>query len=272
MPAIPEIIETNEVLVAAEANTQVIDDLLAVVGSDKTIFCGGIAIAHHLKQGYMAEPHQLAENDLDALVITINHILRPEILNAFDVRHIHDYSKKAEPYHNFSLPHDKFYVVLKHKKTGVTVDMFHDKPFDPIQLDKVKFGDLEILIRSAEDQSVTKLLETIRVMGSNLYELPKGPIIHPKQIPELLYLLTVCNPEVVQRIWATHPTRIAMGYPFDFYEALGDCVGYVARHPDMIPRTAPKSETGPQVVAGVEKKDCPECIFDYPGFPITKQG
>lgn len=275
MPQLPELKNNEEIreIDVSEVNREVINDLLEVIDPNKAIFCGGIAIADHLKLGEMAEPHELAKNDLDIIVRESRDVLIEAINDKFWVAHNHDYRLKQEPYHHDHLPCDRFYVVLIHKKTGVKIDVFDYDPFNPQLIERVKAGEHEILIRTAEDQAVTKLLEIIRAKGTSLWEAKNGPIIGLKPIIELEALLSVCNPVMVQHLWQKHLTRIGHGYPMDYYEAFGELIAFIFQNPPLIARTAPKPQAEPQIVAGEERKEkdyvCPECI-EMKGFPLYR--
>lgn len=271
MPAIPEFIKTNIVIKPTANNLEAMKDLIAITDSKKVIWCGGVVIAQYLADGEMKETHPLGENDLDILIPTINDILVKGLLDKFEVTHIHDYSKKEGDYHHNDTPHDDFFVGLKHKSTGVKIHCYDYKPFLPMVINIAKLesdSGTEIYLRSAEDQCITKLLEIIRVRGTSLWEAKFGPILNLKYVFELIALLKVCDPFRIQHLWHYHPTRRANAYGQMFYEELGKTIAYILENPTLLAKTNPKPNTQP-VVAGEEKQNCLECIFDYPEYPIS---
>lgn len=270
MPNFPIIKGTPHYLEVSENNALAIEDLFQAVDKTRVLLCGGIIISTYLKEGEMAEPHELGVNDIDLLAPSIDDILKPEILEKFYVTHIHYYPKKEGDYHHNKLPHDNFFVGLEHIATKVKLHIFDYLPFDPLELNIFNFGELELLGRSAEDQAVTKLLEIIRLTGTSLYELPKGPIVSTKPIFELIALLSVCDSARVQYLWHIHPNRIGHAYGQGYYEALSGTLSFALTHSGVMAKTAPKPNATPQVVAGEEQHKCPECIVDYPGFSLHK--
>ena len=250
----------NEELVVTEKSEESLDKLLEVCDPKDIILCGGLVIYHHFQKNSLTVPFIVGQEDIDMKVMdlkTLRKILKGTQKD-FYIFHYHDYSKRKGDYIHI----DRFFGGLVDKKNDVKVDIFDIENFIPQELDEFKYKGKKILARSLEDQIVTKMLETYRILGMSCRE----NALDPKQFAELYWLVSISNPLKIQKLWAEHPYHNTLkdtfpsDFPPTFEEAYTQALSWMYHHPEIVSK--PKKK-------GTEKykSSCVECTKDLE-FPL----
>jgi len=255
-----KVIETNEKLVVNKKVEKTLDRLLEICDPQDIILCGGIVINHYLKKNNLTLPYVIGEGDLD-IKIKDHKTLREVLKKAqkdFHITHYHDYSKKKGDYFHV----DSFYGVVVDKKNDVKIDIFDIENFVPQELNEFEYKGKKILGRSLEDQIVTKMLETYRILGTSCQK----NAIDPKQFAQLYWLVSISDPIKIQRLWSNHPYQdrsnklFEMNFPQSFEEAYTKTLSFMYHHPEIVSKTIKEDKEK-------QKTACKECVND-PDFPL----
>lgn len=256
--------KTNEELTVSGETEKSLDKLLKVCDPKDVILCGGVIINHHLQKNSLTVPCVIGQDDIDMKVVDLK-TLRKILGGAkkeFHISHYHDYAKKKGDYIHI----DRFFGGLVDKENNVKVDMFDIENFIPQELDEFNYKGKKILARTLEDQIITKMLETYRILGTSCQE----NAISPKQFPELYWLVSVSNPLKIQRLWSTHPynntlrDKFPFEFPETFEEAYTKALSWMYHHPEIVERFK-KKELDKRY-----KKSCSECTHD-PELPLKDE-
>lgn len=250
-----EVTKTSQVLKPSDLVNKALTKLFQIIDQDKVILCGGAAIQHHIDNAGLPIKHKIGQDELDILVPDLA-TLRATLKKSgkfFYISHYHDYVKKKPSY----VVADSFYGVLVDKETNVKIDLFDVWPFYPQDLIEVSFNGKPLLLRSPEDQAVTQMLESYRILGI----ICRENAISPRQFPETYWLNSISNPLTLQRLWSMHPLMNSKSnlYPFRYPETYEDAylklASFMLNHPEVVFKTSRK---------GSDQKEpkCPECIED----------
>ena len=255
--------KTNEELVVTGKSEESLDRLLSVCDPKDIILCGGLVINHHLQKNSLSVPSVIGQDDIDMKVMDLKTLRKVlgQAKESFHISHYHDYAKKKGDY----LHIDRFFGGLVDKKNNVKVDIFDIENFIPQELDEFKYKGKKILARSLEDQVVTKMFETYRILGMSCRE----NAINPKQLPELYWLVSISNPLKIQKLWVEHPYHNTLrdtfptNFPPTFEEAYTQALSWMYHHPEIVEKSKKKDTEK-------YKKSCPECTED-PNFPLKSK-
>ncbi len=250
-----EVTKTNQVLKPSDLVNKTLKEFLQIANQNEVIICGGVAIQHHLDNAGLPIKQKVGQDEVDLLAVdlkTLQSILKKSG-KFFYISHYHDYSKKKADY----VHADSFYGVLIDKETNVKIDIFDVWPFYPQKLIEVSFNGKPLLLRSPEDQAVTQMLESYRILGTSCHE----NAISPRQFAETYWLNSISNPIILQRLWSMHPLMNSKSnlypfrYPGTYEEAYLNVASFMLNHPEVVYKT-PKKD-------GNQKESrCPECVDD----------
>ena len=254
----------SEELVVTGKSEKTLDKLLKFCDPKDIILCGGVVINHYLQKNSLTVPSVIGQDDVDMKVMDLK-TLRKILESAkkdFHISHYHDYAKKKGDYIHI----DRFFGGLVDKEDNVKVDIFDIENFPPQELNEFTYKGKKILARTLEDQIITKMLETYRILGTSCQE----NAINPKQFAELYWMVSISNPIKIQKLWTLHPYHntlkdtFPMNFPENFEEAYTKSLSWMYHHPEIVERFKKKD------IDEKYKKSCPECTED-PDFPLKNK-
>lgn len=205
-------------------------------------------------------PLNIGQRDIDIKVKSLASLdkILEKAKKDFEIAHYHNYSLKKSSYYHI----DRFYGSLVDKQNKVKVDLFDIENFIPQQLNEYRYKGIKLLVRSLNDQIVTKMLETYRIFGISCRE----SAIDPKQFAELYWMVSISNPVEIQKLWSEHPllnlarNNTPMTFPERFEDAYVSSLSWMYHRPEIVAKIGvSKTEK--------EKVSCAECVTDK-RFPL----
>lgn len=195
--------------------------LLKHVNVENLVICGGLAIRHHLKSNNVPFDYQRGFNDIDFLLKNLSDV-KPTITQDLLIYHYHDYSGK--------IGHaDDFYISVIDEDTKIKADIYSYKPYTPIEPEKIRFKEYELLLRNPNDQLATQLLEV-----AGIY---KGNNVDPKWLDNINALSVIAK---MDKVGSDYNRKLGLTGSEDVRQIINDLKNYLVSHPEQLVRKSNK--------------------------------